>query len=83
MKLADLEDHVDHFRARVLQDALNEATAHYWRGRARAFEAALPRAGDYTGRATPEQIEEQRQRIAAAVLACCQRAELMIGGRIE
>lgn len=82
VKLSELEEHVDHFRNRVLQDALAEATAHYWRRRARSFEVALPRPGDFTGRATPEQIEEQRMRVAATILACAQRAELMIGGRI-
>lgn len=82
MKLSDLEVYVDHFRTRVLQDALAEATADYWRRRALSFETALPRPGDFTGRATPEQIEEQRMRVASTVLACVQRAELMIGGRI-
>ncbi len=28
---------VDHFRARVLQDALAEACSHYWRRRGEAF----------------------------------------------
>ena len=33
-----LADNVAHFRARVLQDALNEATAAYWVRRAEDFE---------------------------------------------
>ena len=32
-----LGDYIEHFRARVLQDALNEATASYWRRRAEDF----------------------------------------------
>lgn len=123
MRLDQLEEHVDHFRTRVLQDAMTDATADYWRRRARSFEAALPRPGDFTGGApaaiastywptdgtagtywfpggrplpadrvprrvpvpgaTPEQIEAQRMRVASTILACAQRAELMIGGRIE
>ncbi len=31
--------HIEHFRARVLQDALLEATANYWLRRAKTFEA--------------------------------------------
>jgi hypothetical protein len=34
-----LVDHVEHFRWRVLQDALAEATAAYWERRAVAFDA--------------------------------------------
>jgi hypothetical protein len=83
MKLADLDDYVDHFRNRVLQDALAEATAVYWRRRAQSFRAALPREGDFTGRATSEEIEAQRERVAATILACCQRAAVSLGGEIE
>lgn len=38
MKLPDLTEHVEHFRARVLQDALAEATSSYWLRRAEAFD---------------------------------------------
>lgn len=82
MTLDQLTDYVEHFRRRILQDALAEATAEYWRRRAQTLEAALPRRGDFTGRATPEQLEEQRMRVASTVLACRQKAELMLGGRI-
>lgn len=80
VKLTDLDDYVDNFRRRVLADALQEATAAYWRRRSQAFADAMPRPGDYTGRATPEQIEAQRQRIAASALACAQRAAVSLGG---
>lgn len=83
VKLADLESHVEHFRSRVLQDALADATAAYWRRRAETFREALPREGDFTGRATPDQIEEQRRRVAATILACRQRAAVSLGGEIE
>lgn len=35
----DLAVHIEHFRARVLQDALAEATTVYWLRRAKTFEA--------------------------------------------
>ncbi len=35
----DLNEYVEHFRARVLQDAFNEATAAYWTRRAEKFLA--------------------------------------------
>lgn len=37
--VADLVDHVDRFAELVVQDALNEATAVYWRRRAEQFAA--------------------------------------------
>jgi hypothetical protein len=37
MKPTELYDYVEHFRMRVLQDALQEATAGYWNRRAEAF----------------------------------------------
>lgn len=37
-RLLDLAEYVDHFRERVLQDALNEATASYWARRSATFD---------------------------------------------
>lgn len=39
MKITDLESFVEHFRKRVFQDALNEATSAYWLKRADQFAA--------------------------------------------
>lgn len=74
------DEQLGNFRRRVLQDSFSDASAAYWRRRARALEAAMPRPGDFTGHATPEDIEEQRRRIASAVLACSHRAELSVLG---
>jgi hypothetical protein len=49
MTVAGLVAHVEHFQHRVIQDALAEATAAYWRRRADQFDAAQPRPGDYLG----------------------------------
>ena len=46
---AQLVGHIDHFQRRVIQDALLEATAAYWRARAIQFEHAFPRSDDYPG----------------------------------
>lgn len=73
-----LEQYVEHFRARVLQDALNEATASYWIGRAEAFEAARPRPGDFTGNATRDDLREQWNRLTETANACRARARVSL-----
>ena len=37
MNLSELPEYVEHFRSRVLADALQEATSAYWLRRARVF----------------------------------------------
>jgi hypothetical protein len=50
MLTTHLADHLAHFQARVVQDALNEASAAYWLRRADAYEAAAhPRPADWLG----------------------------------
>lgn len=68
--MSAVTEYLDHFRARVMQDALAEATSGYWRRRAEAFEAARPRPGDFTGQAPPEQLTEQDRRCAEIAHAC-------------
>lgn len=70
----NLDDHLDHFGARVLRDALNEATAGYWDQRAAAFEWARPRPGDYTGYASEMSLRAQDKRLAAAAAICREKA---------
>ena len=53
---AALVEHVEHFGARVLQDALAEATANYWLRRAEVFDNAKPRPGEFHGEATSEDL---------------------------
>jgi hypothetical protein len=50
-----------HFAARVIQDAFAEANAEHWERRASVVEDARPRPGDYTGRATPDQLKERHR----------------------
>lgn len=64
------------FTARMLQDALADATADFWERRARTFEAAAPRQGDFNGRATTEDLEARRARCELSARVCRQRASL-------
>jgi hypothetical protein len=73
----------DHFRARILQDALSEATAQYWLRRAQQFEDAAPREGDYHGNASREELLDAWERCKATELACRGQAQLIMEGRPE
>lgn len=53
----DLADYVEHFRQRVLQDALNEATSSYWLKRAEMFEAVGNARCDEIARACRNRAE--------------------------
>ncbi len=68
---------LDHFRARVLQDALTEATAQYWLHRAHQFQQAAPRLDEYRGHATREQLRERWIECMAASQACLRHADLI------
>lgn len=72
-----LSQSIEHFKARVLQDALCSATAGFWRKRAADFEAARPKPGEYHGRATGAELDAREARCAAIALACRHHAELL------
>jgi hypothetical protein len=74
---------VDHFRARVLQDCLTEATAGYWLRRGHQFQQAAPRKGDFHGRASNDELMDAYERCQAIALACRRRAQLIMDGRPE
>lgn len=87
----DLAVSVEHFRVRVLQDALNQATARYWMRRATAFEDARPRSGDHPGGPVDwhtgqpcapavgaAQLAEQDRRLAGIAQACRNRAAVSL-----
>ncbi len=73
-------DRAVQLHARVLQDALAEATASYWERRAKVMEWAAPRPGDWPGRATPEDLSAARERCLSAAAACRARASLEAPG---
>jgi len=69
--------YVDQFRARVVQDALSEATADYWLRRAETFEAARHRPGvDYAGNATLDVLRARWVELTEVALACRNRASV-------
>jgi hypothetical protein len=68
---------LNHFAARVLQDALTEAIAGYWERRARQWEAAAPRKGDYHGRASRTELLDARERCQEVARACRWHAALL------
>lgn len=70
----DTDGFVDNFNARVLQDAWVEGNRLFWLRRAEAFGTALPRPGDFPGRATEAEREERAARVRAAAAACRARA---------
>jgi hypothetical protein len=76
----DLAEHVEHFRARVLQDALTEALPSYWAMRAEQFQAAAPRPGDFNGNATPEELQARLVDCLITAAACRRHAELLGAG---
>jgi hypothetical protein len=68
---------LDQFRARVLQDALTEATAQYWIHRAHQFEDAAPRVGEFHGKATPDELRQRWYACMATATACRRHADLI------
>jgi hypothetical protein len=68
---------LDHFRARILQDALTEATAQYWVHRAYQFQQAAPRIDEYHGQAEREQLRERWIECMATSQACLNHADLI------
>ena len=70
---------IDHFRARILQDALTEATAQYWVHRAHQFQQAAPKLGELHGNATREELNEAWTRCYETAAACRAHADLISG----
>lgn len=67
---------IEQFSARLLGDAFLEASRSYHLRRAREFEAARSRPGDYVGDATPDEIAARDERLTSLANACRARASL-------
>lgn len=72
-------DQIDHFRRRVIQDAMTSATATYWLRRAEQLETCLPQPGDYPGTATPAETAERVAALRQAIENCRNHARLISG----
>jgi hypothetical protein len=68
---------------RLVTDCLAEATTSYWERRAAAFFDAMPRPGDFNGRATAEDLSASFVRCAGIVQACRQRAQVSLWARSD
>lgn len=70
--------HLEHFVARLLQDAMSSALASTWLRRAETFEAARSRPGDFLGQATAEDIHDADARLTGIANACRARAAIAL-----
>jgi hypothetical protein len=78
---SSVAESVEHFRQRVMQDALSEATAAYWRRRAEVFDWAKPRTGDFHGQASREELSARWRELHELAEACRNRARVAaLGG---
>jgi hypothetical protein len=68
---------LDHFRARILQDALTGATAQYWMHRAHQFQQAAPKLGEFHGSATRDELNQRWLDCMATSQACLNHADLI------
>ena len=73
------DERLARFKTDLIADATAEASGKYWARRSAAMLAARPRPGDFTGRATPEELEAQDRRLLAKARACSQRAAVERG----
>jgi hypothetical protein len=69
-------DTLAHHERRCLIDAMLSAWPTHWERRARALDDARPRAGDFFGRASREELRAQYDRLTDAARACRARAEV-------
>jgi len=70
-------DYLEHFGRRVLLDALNEASATYWRRRAEALRAARHREGDYLPDGRLEAARTRWRELTEAARACDNAASFL------
>lgn len=77
LPVQDTESWPETFARRVLADALCEASAKYWEHRAETFEWCAPRADDYHGQATRDELNAAWLRCMADARRCRAHAALL------
>ena len=65
------------YRVRFLADLLTDGMAGQWEKRARVFEWASPRPGDFNGRASAAELAERAQRCRGTAAACRAKAAVL------
>lgn len=60
----------EHVMHRVIGDMVQAASANQFERRAEVFEWARPRPGDFTGRATAEELAERDRRLMETAAQC-------------
>lgn len=78
-----LDRTIDNFAFRVVQDCLSEAMSRYWIRRAETLEGARWKPGDYTGRATPDEIAARDAKLTLAAQNCRSHAQLLAEGTVS
>jgi hypothetical protein len=71
-----VDSYLDHFVMRLLTEAIEQQTRAFWLKRAQDFLDARPRAGEYHGKKTPEQLREAWRRLTQIANACRARAQV-------
>ena len=74
LRQIDLDEQL---RLRAVQQAIQHASAWWWRWRAEQFDWARPRTSDFNGRATAEDLAEADRRCRGIAMACLAHAELI------
>lgn len=74
--------HLEWFQHRVVQDAMKDAHGGYWRHRAKTFEWARPRPGDFVGLATPEDLAVRDAALVELIDACHAKAAASVLGAV-
>jgi hypothetical protein len=79
--MTELAEHLEHFRQRVLLDALQEGSAAYWHRRAQMLRWAQPKPDEFAGQATTDTLRARWHRLEEEALACENRARVaLLGG---
>lgn len=69
--------YLEHFQHRLLQDALAEASAAFWRARADDLRAARPTAADYIPAGRLDAARTRWRELTEAARACDNRAAFL------
>lgn len=70
---------LENAQLRIFRDIWMESQALYWERRAEQLEWCRPRPGDFTGRATPDEIAARDARLALEIEQCHAHALILRG----